>query len=120
MASFLVLAIIGVMNIFGYYLFGGNDVMLYFGIAFVGIGSVCAIIKDLLLAKELKNLREFHIDVSGLMKGFLEPEIYAEFDDPVLAEIYTTRQMNRGYRVHMKSEKDKIIVKVYKEKENEQ
>ena len=120
MAAFLVLAIIGTCYIFGYYLFGGNDAMLYFGIAFLGIGSVCAIIKDLQLAKELKALRSYKIEIKGLMKEYLEPHIEAEFYDPSLAELYAERQSEKGKRVkiEVKNNGEKTLVTIYKEKEN--
>ena len=123
MAGFLILAIIGTLYIFGYYLFGGNDATLYFGIAFLVIGSILAIIKDFQLTKELNSLRKCHIDVSDLVKGYLKPDIHAEFDNPSLAELYAERYIKKGYHAIMESEKDggKTIVKIYKEKEtNEQ
>lgn len=123
MAGFLILAIIGISYIFGYHIFGGADATLYFGIAFVVIGFVGAILEDFLLTKELKSLRKCHIEVSDLMKGYLKPDIYAEFDNPSLAELYAERHLEKGYHAIILSEKDggKTIVKIYKEKEdNEQ
>ena len=119
MASYLVLAILGTLYIFVHYLFGGNDALLYCGVAFVGIGSVCAMIKDFQLTKELKSLRKCHIEISDMLKGYLKPDIYAEFDNPSLAELYAERHLKKGYRAIIVSEKDggKTIVKIYKEKE---
>lgn len=123
MAGFLILANIGTWYVFGYYLFGGNEATLYFGIAFWVIGSVLAMIKDFQLTKELKSLRKCHIEISDMLKGYLKPDIYAEFDNPSLAELYAERHIKKGYHAIMESKKDgsKTIVKIYKEKEdNEQ
>ena len=119
MAGFLILAIMGIIYIFGYHIFGGADATLYFGIAFVVIGFVGAIIEDFHLTKELKSLRKCHIEISDMLKGYLKPDIYAEFDNPSLAELYAERHLKKGYRAIIVSEKDggKTIVKIYKEKE---
>ena len=119
MDSFLVLSIIGVVYVFGYLVLGGNDATLYFGIAFWVIGSLLAILKDFQLARELKSLRKHNIETSRLMREYCDPLIYAEFNDPVAAQLFAEREIRKGYRADMKVKGyDKITVKIYKEKED--
>ena len=54
------------------------------------------------------------------MKGYLESDIYAKFENPSLAELYAERYIKKGYRAVINcEEKDgsKTIVRIFKEKE---